>query len=198
MNLSVFQSLSRTQLGIAVHGIGLAGVITIPALCYTFFLAENAQQVAACSSTIAADSAIILNRAELTEQRENTECELYALKQRLEELKAQIPNAPEESRFLAQLSKLAEESQLGIRHFRPGPPEDSNDVRRIRVQLSGVGSYECLCRFLNGLNSLPRLTKVSMLKVEPPNSERQYPVNLELSIFFAGKRGKSLKVASHG
>lgn len=198
MKFSSGHSCTLTQLRIAVHGIGLAGTIAIPLAAYALLFSTNDRHAEEWSAAIKVDSEIVRQEVELIAEWENTESELLTLKQRLEELKAQIPNGPEESRFLAQLSKLAEEAELGIRNFRPGPAEDSNDVKRIRVKLSGVGSYECLCRFLDGLQSLPRLTHVTTLKIDPADSDGQYPVDMELSIFFAGNRAKTTKAARNG
>ncbi|MCA9051724.1 MAG: hypothetical protein KDA89_23460, partial [Planctomycetaceae bacterium] len=75
-------------------------------------------------------------------------------------------------------------------NFRPGRPEDSNHVRRIRVQMTGQASYECLCRFLDGLHGLPRLTQVSRMMIEPATAAGTYPIEMEISIFFAADNAK--------
>ncbi|MCP4787262.1 MAG: type 4a pilus biogenesis protein PilO [Fuerstiella sp.] len=115
---------------------------------------------------------------------------------RLDKVTALIPHNPEESLFLAQLSMLADDSTLTIQNFRPGRPEENDRVQRIRVQLTGEGSYEGICKFLDGLRSLPRLTHVSKLQIDPITVSGTYPLDMELSIFFAaGSDSAATKVA---
>jgi len=118
---------------------------------------------------------------------------LHAMTQRLDEVTALIPHNPEESLFLAQLSMLADDSALTIKNFRPGPPEENDRVQRIRVRLTGDGSYEGVCAFLDGLRSLSRLTNVSRLEISPLTVAGTYPFNMELSIFFTADSGNVVR-----
>ncbi len=192
---SITQKTSLKQIRLIVHGVGLMGAVCIPVLACQFFNCADPARMQELAASIKRDTDLFEERDEVVENFEQAECELFALSQRLEDLKTQIPNTPEESRFLAQLTQLAEESKLGIQNFRPGRAEDSNHLKRIRVQLKGIGTYECLCQFLNGLSSLPRLTQVSTLHVDPADIAGRYPVTMELSIFFAETQGNTTKVA---
>ena len=196
---SIIRRLSDRQLRLAVHSCGLAIVAVIAATGYVTSFAATEDQEDAWQQSIAHDENLLQQQETILFDRENTECELFAMSRRLEELTAMIPNEPEESRFLAQLSALADESQLSIQNFRPGPPEDTHNVKRIRVQLSGAGSYECICTFMDGLQALPRLTHVSRLTIDPVDSSGMYPVQLELSIFFAADGNQDqTRIAQNG
>lgn len=199
------QHLSPTKLRLFVHGIGVLITVSILSVSYFLFLTSSESREAVWTSSIDADRALIAQRDEIRSARELAECELFAMSQRLDELTALIPHTPDESRFLAELAELAGHTGLVIRNFRPGPPEEagspdhpaaaarangaaeSSPLQRIRVNLSGAGSYEGICRFLDGLQALPRLTHVSRLDVIPEAGSQLYPVELELSIFFAAQ-----------
>ncbi|MEO2030220.1 MAG: type 4a pilus biogenesis protein PilO [Fuerstiella sp.] len=149
------------------------------------FYAATIDEAQRWKASIGVDSEILEQQESLVAARETTERELEAMTQRLEKVTALIPHNPENSLFLEQLAKLAEDSVLNIQNFRPGPPEENDRIQRIRVQLAGEASYESICTFLEGLRSLPRLTHVSMLHIDPRTATGTYPLQMELSIFFA-------------
>lgn len=181
----VFRTIKPAHLAIAVHAAGSAVALTIVLAGYTLLGASHSCDETDCIARIEEGKRLIDQSEMLHEILELNECELFEHSQRLERLNALIPYRPESSRFLAQLAKLADSSELDIRNFRPGTPEDKETIKRIKVQLTGAGSWECICRFVHGLHSLPRLTHVSRLSIDPINADQQYPVNMELSIFFA-------------
>lgn len=199
------EHLSTARLRLAVHAIGCGVTASILAVGYFLFFASSENQEVVWQASIDADTQLVAKRDVIASAREMAECELFAMSQRLDQLTAMIPHTPDESRFLAELAELAGQTGLVIRNFRPGPAEDAGSpgseatantntqgddsaLQRIRVNLSGAGSYDGICRFLDGLQALPRLTHVSRLDVVPQVGSELYPVELELSIFFAAKK----------
>jgi Tfp pilus assembly protein PilO len=181
-------SPSLKQRRITVHAVGLVVSAAIAAAGYLFCSATSNEEQQ-WKTSIRADSELLEQQPALVTARKNTERDLNTMTQRLDEVTALIPLDPEESLFLAQLSELATESVLTIHNFRPGPPEENDRVQRIRVQLTGEGSYQGICTFLHGLRTLPRLTHVSNLHIDPITIKGTYPLSMELSIFFAANAG---------
>lgn len=108
---------------------------------------------------------------------------------RLEELLQRIPDAPQESEFLAQLSKLGLAAGMDIRQFSPGDATSLGEHSMLEVELVAESSYPGLCRFLEGLQSLPRLCQVAALDIQVADpSTLRYPVKITLRIFFAPMR----------
>lgn len=190
MNLirPITDSLTSKQLKIASHAIGLLVLSLILSLGYFFNLTTTEDQLVTLQEDVNSDRQVLELSDAIVRTKETAECELFAMSQRLDELTDMIPETPQESRFLAQLSQLAESACLQISDFRPGPVEDDEALKRIEVRLSGAGSYICLCDFLHGLHSLPRLTHVSELAISPINEEGVYPISMSLAIFFAASK----------
>ena len=191
----IFESLAPSQLRAAVHVTGAIVTLLIAAAGYSIGFVSDTNQETTWKNSIESGQELLKIREQIAQDRDIAECELFAMTRRLEELTALIPNNPESSRFLAQLAHLGAESELGIENFRPGPPETTDNMRRIRVQLSGTGRYESICRFLDGLQTLPRLTRVAKLQVDPPGENGLYSVSMDLLIFFAANQLASTKVA---
>lgn len=184
---SLTEKLSSRQLSVAIHSTGIVIAVAIVIVGYGTTFSSTEGQKAEWIESATASRELLVNKDQIIADREMMECELFALSRRLEELTSLIPDSPDESRFLVQLAELASTSKLAIENFRPGPAEDSHNVKRIRVLLTGAGTYECVCTFLDGLHALPRLTHVSRLKIAPQNEADLYPVEMELSIFFAAE-----------
>jgi Tfp pilus assembly protein PilO len=104
---------------------------------------------------------------------------------RLESLLARIPTTPQESEFLAELTRLARDARLKISDFKPAEMKGSDSHAAVEIALRTEASYEGLCRFLDGLSSLPRLCHVKRLSLKAPDaSQSTYPVDMTLQIFF--------------
>lgn len=178
-----FRRPGTRQLAACVQAGGLVVTAIIALTSNLVFNSTSSETEASLAELIRNNQQLLQQRADVTSAVEEAECELFAMNQRLHEISALIPEAPEESRFLAQLSRLANDCDLRIRNFRPNPAEPEDQLRRIRVQLKGAGQYECICAFLDGLQELPRLTQVSRFRIDPLDADELYPIELELSIF---------------
>ena len=112
--------------------------------------------------------------------------ELSEMEARLVSLKEQIPDSPCEADFLAQLTELAQQTGLNIRDYRPGSIVQKENYKALEVKLSAEGTYPSICRALDQLQNLPRLCRITNLKVAAPNaSTKKYPLEMTLQIYFA-------------
>ena len=168
-----------------IHACGAVSVGLTAMVAYWLFFIQTESYARTWQQTYETDTELINQEHEIHNQLQDARQELEQLEERLSELTALIPDRPEESHFLAQLSELAATTGLQIRDFRPGDSEQSNQVHQLSVQLTGSGDYECLCHFLDGIQSLERLTHVSRLKVDPAAEDGLHPVDMKLTIFFA-------------
>lgn len=194
----VFRSIKPAHLAIAIHLTGFSVAVMIVIMGYSLLNVSQGNNESEWLTTIQDGSRLIEQREALVAMKELNECELFDHTVQLEELNALIPYRPESSRFLAQLAELADGCELNIQNFRPGTAEQSESLQRIRVLLTGTGSWQCVCRFIHGLHALPRLTRITKLQIDPLNSEQNYPVQMELSIFFAAEDNTVTRIARNG
>lgn len=106
---------------------------------------------------------------------------------RFSELLARIPSEVRESDFLAQVSELARRCELQIRDYRPGSVANRTRHHELDIAVSAEGTYAAFCRFLDGVHTLPRLSRVTSLQiVAPPAPDSNiYPVDMTLRIYFS-------------
>ena len=183
--------MSLQQRRVMVHAVGVVVSAVIAAAGYLFCSSTTSSELQ-WQTSISADSKLLEQQSTVLAAREDTENELDTMKQRLDLVTALIPLNPESGSFLTQVRLLANESVLKIQVFDPGSPEENDRVQRIRVQLTGEGKYKSICAFLHGLKTLPRLTHVSNLHIDPVTTRGTYPLSMELSIFFAADSGGSV------
>jgi Tfp pilus assembly protein PilO len=131
---------------------------------------------------------------EFVESGDSIESEARLVAQRLEETRVEyqhalrsVPDATYESEFLSELSTLAADSNLAIREFRPGGVTHRDRYDELEIRLSAEGTYPNLCRFLAGLEALPRLCNVRSLSVTGTGSSsgNRYPIDMTVVVFFA-------------
>jgi Tfp pilus assembly protein PilO len=96
-----------------------------------------------------------------------------------------IPEAADEGQFLAQLTDLAARCAFNVQNYRPGARERKATCSQMDISLDADGSYEGLCRFLAGLEELPRYCRLAGLTIDRREGEsNDLKVTFTLRIFF--------------
>lgn len=105
---------------------------------------------------------------------------------RIEQLLRRLPSAPEESQFLTQLADHSQKCDFHVRSFRPGGVTSSGAFGQMEITLAGDGSYESLCQFLAGLETLPRLCRVAGMTISGASETgERCTVEIQLQLLFS-------------
>lgn len=86
------------------------------------------------------------------------------LNSKLDKINKMIPENPDVSLFIDEISKLAIQSSIQINNITPGELVDKNNYREFKIVLKISGDYFDLLKFLQALNGLDRLTSVSTIQ----------------------------------
>lgn len=198
------------QLNRNLNLLGGAGVCLLLGLIYACTLGPAMAESSRLSGLVAATEQFLTTTDEIARETRETQETSDRLESEMERILAGVPAASQESVFLGQISELVQGTSLKFEEFRPGKTTETGQYRQLEVQISGVGTYQDVCRFLAGLENLPRLCRVLRLQIETDadretNSELSetgdanetggvYPVSMTLVIFFAPP--DALKAAS--
>lgn len=157
-------------------GLGFAGWLSIVGLKHQIFKLE-------CRN---AESQLLLNNAsDVQANAKRLKEKIINLEQAMQAVRAKSPTAPEEMRFLQQLSELAHANKVTFSDFRPGGVVNHPDFKQIELSLRGQGPYAGLCRWLAGLQDLPRMVHVSHLTIVAPSTNNgDCTVDLQLHLVF--------------
>lgn len=144
--------------------------------------AESAESESRVAETVS-----FLNSSDtITSETRRLTLRLSELGQEMERILAGVPESSRESEFLGQLAELLRDSSLTLEEFRPGTVRESGQYRQLEVEVTGEGTYRDLCRFLDGLEKLPRLCRILRMEISSDDqSEARYPIRMTLVIFFA-------------
>lgn len=86
------------------------------------------------------------------------------LNSKLDKINKMIPENPDVSLFIDEISKIAIQSSIQISNITPGELVDKNNYREFRIALKISGDYFDFLKFLQALNRLDRLTSISTIQ----------------------------------
>ena len=127
-----------------------------------------------------------LKRApEIRAQHTQLAARLADFNEQITTLRQRIPGAADEYGFLAQVTEIAEKEGVRVWISTADQPKPKDQYSQITTSLKCTTSYASLCRFLDRVRKLPRLSKITDLniKTEMPG-QQEYPVNLTFLIYF--------------
>jgi Tfp pilus assembly protein PilO len=177
-------SLIRT--GRSLHAAGFGVMLLLAIVPYVAAGLPMAAQNASFERQIDKTTRLLELEPTVRARYEKLTKEADVHEQRRREVLERIPEAADEGQFLAQLTELAGKSELKIQNYRPGPTEKKPTYSQIDVVLDAAGSYEQVCRFIAGLESLPRFCRLAGLTVDHAEAESEsLKVTFTLRVFFA-------------
>lgn len=188
---STSTAVKLRRLGLLLHGVGL--FITLAAIAGTGLTAHGllSREWSEIHRRTLEARTYLKTAPSIREHHAAAVKQMRQEEERLESLMARIPTTPQESEFLAELTRLAREAKLRITDFKPSEVSGGESHAAVEIALRTEASYEGLCRFLDGLSSLPRLCHVKRLSLKAPDAaQTTYPIDMTLQIFFLSSNEK--------
>ena len=189
----------RETFGWLLHAAGLAvtcALLGVAVIAFERPLANEARRLRE-DTAAARDSLEQLPGAEarLTE----LQTALAARRETQAELVSRVPVDPAEAEYLSQVTELARSSSVAIDQYHPGLPVEHEDYGSLEVVVHLHAPYENVCRFLAGIETLPRLCRARSLKITAPETEGEdYHVEVTLQIYFITDRTVAFSEVPHG
>lgn len=120
------------------------------------------------------------------------------LAKRRDLVRERVAAAADEIGFLEWLTKAARAEGLTLIDYRPAGFVQYGDYDGRALQLSGSGTYQAVCRVLDGLRTCPQMNRVTDLSIVPANPNRtSYQVLLKAELLSLPASAK-LSQATHG
>ncbi len=182
------------RFGRLLHYAGVLATVVCAAAGYSFLHGPSTQSIASTSERIDELAMFVRNVPVMREQHQKATEKLNEVTTRIAEVRARVPREADAGEFLKQLTQVATSEQLEIKDFTPGKPEEKDGYAEMQVTLRGVGSYASICRFVDKLSKMKRLSKVKDLTLSAEGNASEYPMTATLVIYF-GLRGKEVDPA---
>jgi Tfp pilus assembly protein PilO len=178
-------ALAISRYGDWLHACGLAVAGALFCAVYVPAIGALRSEQARIEDDISSARRLLDSAEDLRREHRDLSSQEGQAEARTEQLLARIPHAPQESEFLAHVARLAQDAPLSLKDFRPSESKSHDRFSEMEIQLSAEGSYTGICRFLTGLENLPRLCSISRLSIDSERgSNGNYPVELTLMIYF--------------
>eukprot|EP00913_Durusdinium_trenchii_P019517 g18347.t1 len=170
--IEILMRFNLRTLSLSLNLAGFAAVLGVAGACYGFAylpLRGEADHLrlrvdmlkrlqASCDTVGAANRAL--------------RSDLDRLRPLQEKLESRLPNAPRQDELLNELSRLAITSEIQLQDFQPLGQSPTGDLNATTLKLHLRGDFEKLCRFLAGIETLKRLTRIADVKVRIVDSDR--------------------------
>jgi Tfp pilus assembly protein PilO len=177
------------RFGRLLHYAGVLATVVCAAAGYSLVHAPSIDAVADTSARIQELTLLIENAPIMREQHQKVSKTLNEVTTTIAEIQRRVPRDADAGEFLKELTQLASAEGLAIKDFTPDKPVSRSGYAEMQVTLKGSGSYASICRFVDRLSRLKRLSKVKDLTVSAVGNADEYPMTATLVIFF-GLRGK--------
>lgn len=177
------------RFGRLLHYVGLLAAVLCAAAGYSLLHAPSVLAVASTSAKIMELEKLIENAPLMRQQHRQVAQKLQEVTTRIAKVQARVPRDADAGEFLKEVTQLASEEQFAIKGFTPDKPRQHHGYAELHVMLKGSGSYASICRFLDRLSKLERLSKVKDLTLSAEGDASEYPMTATLVIYF-GLRGK--------
>ena len=183
MNLlsTIVARLGRTA-ALNLAFVGMTFMLTLVAWLGIAFLQSKVNRL---EQDIAERMSMLEHGDQLGIDSQRVKQQIASVKVALQSLYAKLPESPEESQFLHQLSECALETGVSLSDFRPGGITERPNCKDIDLRLRGTGSYASVCRWLDRLNNLPRVVRISHVAIAGPTmAGEDCMIDLQLNLVF--------------
>jgi Tfp pilus assembly protein PilO len=177
------------RFGRLLHYAGVLATVICAAAGYSLVHAPSIDAVADTSARIQELSLLIENAPIMREQHQKVSRTLNQVTATIADIQRRVPRDADAGEFLKEVTRLASAESLAIKDFTPDKAVNRNGYAEMQVTLKGNGSYASICRFVDRLAKLKRLSKVKDLTVSAEGNANEYPMTATLVIYF-GLRGK--------
>jgi len=176
-------SQKLAMLGVALHGLGLAIVLSATGIGFALVLRPLDAKIGELDGRGIELQAALENAPAVRAEHERLRRALAATEAAAAGLEKRVPDEPLEAEFLSQAAHAASQAGLQISDYRPGAVRTTRQCSLMEIQLTCQGPYRSLCDFLDRLAALPRLSQVERMEITAAGPEGN-PVILWLSVYF--------------
>ncbi len=168
----------------ALHATGFLAVALILATFYQLGYAQLADQSEVHASRAEQLNKLLATEDAVRQKHQSLRQELDNLEQEAATMRHRLPHGIEKDQFESSIRKAAAKVgfRLEIATWNTPIPTPSHSLAEVTVH--GDGSFASICRFLNEINQLARITKISRLQLESDSEFQSYPFQVTFVLVY--------------
>jgi type IV pilus assembly protein PilO len=161
MELSLDKLPPRAQIGAFV----LVGIVAAGGF-WRFHAIPAQEETAMRQARVDTLSADVLRGQATARRLPEFQQQVAELQDRLEALRAVLPEEKDVAEILRRLQGLATESNLSIQRFTPQPPVQKPMYAEVPFKLQAEGTYHNLGAFFDRISKFPRIINISSITIK--------------------------------
>lgn len=134
---------------------------------YTFYATDRQAELETRQARLTTMQAEIARGVATARRLPEFQAQVTDLEQRLEGLKAVLPEQKDVADILRRVQGLATQSHLSIRQFQPQPPKQEALYAALPIRLRAEGTYHDLGLFFDRIGKFHRIINVSEISIKP-------------------------------
>jgi type IV pilus assembly protein PilO len=158
------------QIGLAAAGAGL--IVFSQYKWAPANLAAQKAQIVQLKESLEKKEAEIAKGTQALAKQEQLARDIAALERKLADLRQILPTQPELGDLLKWIKALADQTNLELRVFGPGSPQEQEFLREQPIRMEVHGNYHQLGMFFDRVSKYARIINVENVKITP-NSDRK-------------------------
>ena len=176
-----------TVMRYVIHAAGLASLIVV-GCGYHFVVSAvltHQQRLNAKETTRLEE--LLQHAGDVRRQHGELLQRLSDLERSAEEIRHKIPDQPEESDFLEQISTAAKARGLIIENYTRGGVTTTATHSLLEIRMTGAGDFPSICGFFEEMANLSRVATVRRLSLAVPTNSDIYPLDITLTLYFGAR-----------
>lgn len=177
---------SIATLGWLLHAAGLMGIATAVVAYVWFVLVPLNQRQQQCELRVAQLEELLAKSPQVRHVYHDFQAELATLKSSVAETQRRLPAELREHEFIEQLRQAATKTGIEFGDYQIGTATELESYSQAELSIQCSGSYGSICRFLDEIDHLARITEISNLQIESGDNFDSYPVQITFVLYFGG------------
>lgn len=125
--------------------------------------------------------------------------QLAANQNKIDLVRQRIPDQSEEAEFLRQVTDASVRSGVNIGTYSRGKETAKTQFSQLEIHIQARGTFASICRFLDQLEQIPRVTKVTSLQLDGVAADDGYPLSMTVRLYYGVHLTTPMdKGATHG
>jgi Tfp pilus assembly protein PilO len=168
------------------HGVGILCMLALVGSYSWLVLKPLSQRQELCQQRISQLQGMLLKAPEVRKDNVAYRAELASLKQSIEDTQRRLPPELREQEFIDQMRQIAAKSGVEFGAYQMGSITQLASYSQAELTLQCKGSYASICRFLDEIDQIARITEISNLQIEAGDNFHTYPLQVTFVLYFGG------------
>ncbi len=186
--MSYAQSKELAILGWMLHAAGFCLLVVGAGAYWIVVHQPTTDAIRRTEQRIAKVSQLFESTESLRKEYEQLTEVLGRERQRVMSVRQQVPDDANEAEFLRQLSNAATRGGVVIDDYSRGTMSEQSEFSQLDVHVQCTGTFESICRFLEGLEALPRVSEVIAMNLTSDGPGNEYPLHVTIRLYFGVHR----------